>query len=282
MAKKLVIHDRGKRLSATQFEQLVGLLCPLAPGRLPLEYERFLRKYNGGRPEPAHFRWRDEHGERESEVYSFLGISPDLFDSGIVRVILNLRAFLPGNAIPIALLDYDILLLFVAGQRVGQIWLLSQSGVELEDGPEINPERVITFVRKSFPAFIKSLYHPRIPDPYSPVTIALDSPRVRGKRLEAILKSLGCKKWKYPGVLYSATPLPPAWHWPKFQTTSDVGGPAFLSVEKNRTYGYAPKFDERAPAHKMLRVNVTKSERSKCVRELMIALGDGAVLLDGE
>jgi predicted DNA-binding WGR domain protein len=114
---------------------------------------------------------------------------------------------------------------------------------------------------------------------YQPVTIALDSDRVRGKRLAAVLKSLGCTKWRCPGVR-SNPPDPPAWHWPKYKNTRDVGGPAFVSVEKNKTYGYSPKFDVRRRGHEMLLVGVTKSQRAACIRELTDALGEGAVLLN--
>ena len=137
------------------------------------------------------------------------------------------------------------------------------------------------FVSPSFSKFLESLYRQVVADPYHPMTIALDAPRVRGQRLATILQSLGCKKWKYPGNPRE-TVRRPAWHWPKYQSTGDVGGPAFLSLEKNRTYGFFPKFDERPEGHKMLVVNVTKSQRSACIRELTDALGKGAVLLGGD
>jgi hypothetical protein len=272
-------------LSAKQFSAIEFLLSPDAPG-LPPDYRNFMLKYNGGRPEPAHFKWRRQGGEwQTSEVYSFYGIDPGRLDeTGLdcVRATLNYRSWLPRFAIPIASLDLDNrLLLFTAGSREGQLWHWSASdaGTDLED---VDPERAISFVAKNFTRFLELLHQPVVRDPYEPKTFALDSPRVRGQRLEAILKSIGCKRWKYPGVIYSQTPLPTAWHWPKYESTQDVGGPAFLSVEKNRTYGYAPQFDERPAGHKMLCVNVTKRQRSRCLRELATALGDGAVLLDGD
>ena len=108
---------------------------------------------------------------------------------------------------------------------------------------------------------------------------ALDSPRVRGKQFEAIVKLLGCKRFKYIGVGRSKPPPPPAWEWPKYRRSGEDELPAFLSVEKNNTEGYAPHFDDRPKGHKMLCVDVTESQRSACIRELSKALGEGAELL---
>jgi hypothetical protein len=281
MAKKVTFHDVGKRLSAKQLRAVEHLLCPLSPG-LPLDYRRFILKYNGGRPEPAHFRWRQSGGEwQTSQVYAFYGIDPGRLDESsldCVRSTLQYRCWLPRDAISIASLELsgNLLLLYTAGPREGQIWYSNAS-----DFLDVDPELAVSFVAKNFARFLELLHQPVVRDPYEPKTFALDSPRVRGQRLEAILKSIGCKRKKYPGIS-SQTPLPTAWHWPKYESTQDVGGPAFLSVEKNRTYGYAPQFDERPAGHKMLCVNVTKRQRSKCLRELATALGEGAVLLDGD
>ena len=45
----------------------------------------------------------------------------------------------------------------------------------------------MSFVARNFDKFLNKLYQPVVRDPHEPKTFALDSPRVRGKRLEALL-----------------------------------------------------------------------------------------------
>jgi hypothetical protein len=280
MTNKITFRNTGHRLSAKQLTAVEPFLCSGA-GRLPSDYRRFLLQYNGGSPEPAHFRWKHKGKPQESEVQGLLGINPGRLDwpgMDCVRTILLHRFGLPKHAVPIANLDLeDLLLLFTDGHRKGQVWHWSATGAQLK-GWNLDPEKNIAFVARSFEAFLGALYRPAPTDPDEPVTIALDAPQVRGKQLAAILKSIGCTKWTYPGVRRSPG-LPPAWHWPKFKNSRDVRGAAFLSVEKNKTYGYSPKFDERPAGHKMLLVNVTKAQRFGCIRELTSALGERAVII---
>jgi hypothetical protein len=134
----------GQRLSARQLEAIEQLLCPEAPGRLPLAYRRFLLKHNGGRPEPAHFQWRDKDGEQDLEVHDFLGIDPGPLDApgmDCVRVTLQYRSLLPKYAIPVAHLELDgLLLLFTAGPA------RNRSGAGARVGPSW---RGVTSIRKT-------------------------------------------------------------------------------------------------------------------------------------
>src|SRR5262245_47792749 len=185
MANKVTFHDAGRRLSEKQLRAVEDLLCPEAPGRFPLAYRRFLLKHNGGRPEPAHFKMRDSDGKWESsEIYEFLGIDPGRLDGpGIVRTALIHRSQLPRYALPIADLDLDdLLLLFTAGPREGQVWRWSAGGAERQ-GWKLDPENNIAFVCGSFARLLKALHRPASAGSFEPIAFALDSPRVRGKRL---------------------------------------------------------------------------------------------------
>jgi hypothetical protein len=139
------------------------------------------------------------------------------------------------------------------------------------------PKPVTYHVADSFAELIRGLR--RAADVYEPATIALDGASVRGERLAKLLKSLGCKKHKFVGVR-SSRPLPPTWEWPKFKNFV-AGLTCWLSLEKNRTYGYAPKFGERPKGHPMLRVSVTPRQAEHCLAELMATLGADAKLLRG-
>ncbi len=290
MAKKKR-SSRSKRQAAARFPSLKFNWAgdPLSAATIsyfdfllnfPDDFKRFLRKSNGGTPDRADFTWQHPgRGPQESHVDRFFGIDTRPFgpDRGVdcIGAIVRFRDCLPQYCIPIAFVDRDDLLLtFVSGARAGQVWL--KLGVPPLVGEEHDREEGLYFVADSFAAFLNLLTKPE--DEYSPATFALDSPKVRGKQLEALLKSLGCKTFKYKGVLYSQTAPPPAWEWPKYKR-SQADDPAFLSVEKNHTLGHASKFDERPKGHKMLRVDVTKSQRTSCLKELAEALGDAAVRL---
>ncbi len=244
------------------------------------DHQKLLRKTNGGTPDRVDFTWQSPNAEpQESHLDNFLGIDNRPFgpdrQADIISVTLSYRDYLPTSALPIAYVDRDNLLLtFTSGPRHGQIWLLIWSPPFT--GEKYNCDDHVFFVADSLADFLNSLS--KTDDPYDPATIALDSPKVRGKQLATMLKTLGCKPFKYKGVT-SQTALPPAWQWPKYRRT-DEDSPAFLSVEKNHTYGYAPKCDERPTGHKMLRIDVTKSERRQCLRDLLELIGDHGKLVD--
>jgi hypothetical protein len=110
-----------------------------------------------------------------------------------------------------------------------------------------------------------------------PAAIALDKPSVRGKRFATILKRLGCKVHRLPGKPKIRIPT---WQWPKY-SSSIRGLRVWLQIEKNKTYGYASKFDARPAGHPILTLRVHPDEETKCIDELMLALGNGAKLLQG-
>lgn len=273
-------HPPKTSISAKQLTGIEQHLCPIS--RLPEEYRRYLLRTGGGSPRHTHFSFQWNTGEKQiSTLQRFLGIDIRLDEytprGCVVKETLRLRAWIPGDAIMIGWVDEDdLLLLYVSGDRAGQIWL--RTSLEIAgDGPL---EQSLHFVAKSFSAFCNRLHTPRIADPYAPCTIALDAPGVRGAKLARILECLGCERFGHPGVVSSSPRFLPAWIWQNYQNVPDPGGPAFLSIEKNRTMSYAAKYDARPIGHPVLRVSVTKTQRAACLKELLEALGPAAVRLD--
>lgn len=255
----------------------------LAPIRLPDEFRRFLLKHNGGAPSLRVFHWEHpENGDHEAHVDDLLGIDPRPLDdrsrrADCVSVTLGRRDVLPRYCIPIGFADRDdVLLLFTSGSREGQVWI--KYGEEAKPMPgesDLPPaEEALYFVADSFNAFLALLADEE--DPYHPIYFALDGRSVRGKQLEAKLEALGCKRFKYPGVMRSQRALPPMWEWPKYRR-SDGEGPATVSVEKNFTYGHAAKIGGRKKGHPILAVNASGDDRKACLKELEAALGKEAV-----
>jgi hypothetical protein len=146
----------------------------------------------------------------------------------------------------------DLLLLRLKGRQRGRIEL---KRMDVSN----DPAKGVFLVAKNFRSFVASLY--RGTDDFAPATFALDYPSVRGQ-------GLGCRK--------QLRQL--AWLWPKYHGRWK-DSPAWLEIEKNKTYDYSPKFDQRPAGHRMLLVTVTARHRSDCPHELANALGKGAALL---
>lgn len=267
-------------ISAEELNQLVGFFCQF---NLQPDHLAFMEKQNGGDPHPGIFKWHHpQKGKQESRVYSMFGLDPrspaDISrGADCISWTLNLRDELPRSSYVIGYADRDDpLLSFEHGPREGQIWIKHWDEVSpLVEKPS-TPEDGLYFVAGSFTDFLGLLY--RSDDDLSPAAIALDSKRLRGRSLKAILEKLGCTPESYDFVEYSATKLPPMWHWTKYRSMVR-GLKASLKVEKNKTFGYAPKFDQRDVGHPILCVSVHPRDQAKCIGELMAALGNGAVLL---
>lgn len=275
---RLKFEHAGKPLTTAELNYWASEL------RLTEEHQKLLKKSNGGRPDQEYFRWQRPQDELEVMCLDrFFGFDSSPFGPersiDCLGIMVRFRDYLPRYSVPVAALSSDDLLItFHLGPRAGQIWLFySPHHVDVDD-----PEDGIAFVANSLNEFLNMLTAPE--DPYDPITIALDSPKVRGKQLAILLKSVGCEVFKYKGVMYSQVALPPAWEWPNYRRAAggleETDLPAFLAVEKNLTYGYAPKCDLRKKGHPMLRINVTKSQRKKCVKELLGLLGEHAEVVD--
>jgi SMI1/KNR4 family protein SUKH-1 len=227
--------------------------------KLPEDYRRFLRQHNGGSPDKGVFKikgnseefWLDDllalHANAESQ--------PDipLFTSTHGK-------FVPHDCLIIgSVCRDDLLLLRLKGKHKGR--------VELKRMDESNdPALGVHPVAKNFKSFVASLY--RGSEDFEPATLALDHARVRGQKLVRILKTIGCRK----GHDHLT------WLWPKYQGRWK-NSPTWIELEKNKTYGYASKFDQRPIGHRMLRVTAAARHRHDCLRELAQALGKGAALL---
>jgi hypothetical protein len=92
------IHDAPGPLdevTLARFEKAIG-------ARLPEDYREFLRRYNGGQPEPGTFTFVERGHETESTVQFFLVVGPHEHH-GIQRTLRHLRAEgFPADLLPIA------------------------------------------------------------------------------------------------------------------------------------------------------------------------------------
>lgn len=237
---------------------------------LPEDYRRFLRQTNGGSPDKGCF---DCDAGKELWLDDLLPIEGDKPDEGSVSAVTRrCREFVPQDCLVIGFVCRDdLVLLRVRGRRKGQVDLKRMEEADVSRKGPVDPEAAVYPVAKNFAKFVASLS--KASDEFEPATFALDKPGVRGEKLDKVLKSLGCKKQRVSG-----SPSNPTWLWPKYQGRWK-DSPAWLEVEKNKTLGYAPKFDERPAGHLMLQISAAAPRRAECLRELAWALGAGAELL---
>lgn len=120
---------------------------------------RFLRKSNGGDPEPSIFRWsHPAEDEQHSHVDTPLGLDPSSLDDlarGVdgLHVALKFRGLLPGLSVPIGFADRDnVLLIFEHGPREGESGSRSRTRFHWEEYSD--PGVGMYFVAPSFNAFL--------------------------------------------------------------------------------------------------------------------------------
>jgi len=227
--------------------------------KLPEDYRKFLSKHNGGVPDKGIFKikgcteefWLDELFAVDADEES----QPD-----IPLITSTHGKFVPNDCLIIGTVCRDDLLLMrLKGKHRGRIEL---KRMDVSN----DPAKGVCLVAKNFKGFVASLY--RGSDDFEPASFALDHPSVRGQKLAKVLRAIGCRK-KHQQLV---------WLWPKYQGRWK-DSPVWLEIEKNKTYGYSPKFDQRPSGHRMLLVTVTARHRADCLRELANALGKGAALL---
>jgi len=219
----------------------------------------------------SHFRGRDYH------VGALPGIHPTHHDALTQRT-KTARGWeveqglfpLDGDGHAWLCLDYG-----KCGPRGEPVITHWEQGDPRVDAPD--PSNPTCRVADSFAELILGLR--RAADDFESATIALDGKQVLPPRLGKVLTSLGCKEHKYVGVK-SNTPLPRTWTWDKYKNFVR-GLPVWLTLEKNKTLGFAPKFEDRPQGHPMLRVSVTTKQADQCLAEVLSALGPEAVLLQG-
>jgi hypothetical protein len=227
--------------------------------KLPADYRKFLCKQNGGVPDKGLFKIKGN--SEELWLDELLAVAADAESQPDIPLFASTHGkFVPNDCLIIGTVCRDdLLLLRLKGKHRGRIEL-KRMDVSNDPAKGVHP------VAKNFKSFVASLY--RGSDDFEPATFALDHANVRGQKLVRALKAIGCRK--------QLRQL--AWLWPKYQGRLK-DSPVWLEIEKNKTYGYSPKFDQRPIGHRMLLVTVTARHRDDCLRELANALGKGAVLL---
>ncbi|HLP84541.1 MAG TPA: SMI1/KNR4 family protein [Phycisphaerales bacterium] len=143
---------KGKPTSEAEviaFEQRIG-------ATLPADYRAFLVTHNGGKPTTPYFSYPGADGKPDPTWvtrFGELGLSasdlnsieyrPDYYDDD-----------LPKDTVVIAhAASNDVVLLYVRGERAGQVWYKC-FGMCAEEGV---PEEQLYFVANSFDAFISML-----------------------------------------------------------------------------------------------------------------------------
>jgi len=225
--------------------------------KLPQDYRRFVCKHNGGVPDKGMFKIKGNN--EEFWLDELLAVDAGSYP-GIPLFTSTHGKFVPNDCLIIGTVCRDdLLLLRLKGKHRGRIEL---KRMDVSN----DPAKGVHSVAKNFKGFVASLY--RGSDDFEPATFALDHPSVCGQKLVKALKAIGCRK-KLRQLI---------WLWPKYQGRWK-DNPVWLEIEKNKTYGCSPKFDQRPIGHRMLLVTVTARHRGDCLRELANALGKGAALL---
>lgn len=270
--QRIKVTNRGPKLKAP-----FDLLHDWCLSRLGIEdYLEFLKKYNGGNPDPCHFRFIDAGSEAEDAVDTFHSFDPKTSHKSIS---LDLIAFhlrycdlLPKNSRIIAILRSEgYLLIYLHGERKGQIWRLSNPEHIREDD---DIENFLSFVAKSFTKFLELLF---TPEPTSiDYLFALDNTTVTLKHLQRKMAALGCKSRK------SFTKYVQEWQWPKYLlSTDDDDLPACINFGTNGKPGFAIPTPKRPPGHKMLRLSVINDATAKeSLKEFQKAMGESVTYLE--
>lgn len=152
----------GPKITRPQLSQMEPCLVSF---RLPADYRRFLLAHNGGIPRHVLFDWtHPEHGKQTSTVYDLLPFDPRPLDdinrkADVFRITLLYRDELPRDSVVIGFADRDDpLLLFVDGERGGQVWIKSWDEVWASRENPTPREDAVYFVAPSFRTFIDALY----------------------------------------------------------------------------------------------------------------------------
>jgi hypothetical protein len=154
------IEYTGPKIRTSQFSQLelsLGLV------ELPTDDLSFVLKHNGGAPRPNHFTYKGKGGKATSVwVANFLPLVVDPIEnlhSNVIGMLLRLRRDIPAECLPIgfAVRD-DPILLYIDGNRSGQIWLKDFDQVEMRaDRKPTPPTKAIYFLAPSFNDFLGKL-----------------------------------------------------------------------------------------------------------------------------
>lgn len=121
--------------------------------KLPEDYRNFLKKYNGGYPQPDGFDFAN--GEDGSSVDKFLEIS-DSVNESIVEYFNNYKSRIPENYLPIAKDPGGNLILIGVNNTEPKVYYWDhENETEEDDIPNMNNMHLIAC---SFKEFIDNLY----------------------------------------------------------------------------------------------------------------------------
>jgi hypothetical protein len=128
--------------------------------QLPPSFRKFLRDYNGGVPDPRHFRW-GRGAYQDSSVRFFFHLWSEK-PADPYSIEWNLATYqgederIPRDLLPIASDEGgNRVCIGITGTRRGKIFFWDH-----ERESESNPDSAVKQVKPSFPAFIKSLHTP--------------------------------------------------------------------------------------------------------------------------
>jgi hypothetical protein len=159
---------RGPRVTNAKLKKLeVGV-----GRRLPEGYRNFMLRYNGGVPKDGFFIFERKRGRWEwSWVDDFRPIATEAREAlNLETAMADYVGRIPGDALPIGhAAGGQVILLFVRGERRGQIWLKDEDAAVGDD-----PDEATYCLARSFAEFVRSLG----PDPGED---ALRSPKPPGR-----------------------------------------------------------------------------------------------------
>ena len=125
--------------------------------RLPDDYRRFLLQFNGGRPHPRYFEFKDHEGG--SSVHSFLGFNED-YNRNLVKKLQMFKDRLPARFFPVAYDDGgNQICLSISGNDRGKVYFWDhelQADQTVGESPE-NADNIM-LVADSFEEFLNGLH----------------------------------------------------------------------------------------------------------------------------
>ncbi|MBZ2401119.1 SMI1/KNR4 family protein [Erwinia amylovora] len=144
-----IIHDSKGVVSEQELVKLENLLGI----NLPKDYRGFLKKHNGGYPEPDGFDFAS--GDDGSSVDKFFGISDSKTES-IFEYYSTYKDRIPGNYFPVAKDPGGSLILVEIGRDTSSVYFWDHES-EAEDG-DIPGMDNVHLISPSFDEFIDNLY----------------------------------------------------------------------------------------------------------------------------
>lgn len=131
----------------TSFEQEHSL-------KLPDEYRDFLKQHNGGRPEPASFRYTNPNLEDPTSIVNRLaGINSEHFDT-LQKYLIITEGWIHRSLLPIGI-DWfgNYICIKLIGEDIGKIYFWHH-----EEAGEAVHEKNIYFIANGFNEFLNNLY----------------------------------------------------------------------------------------------------------------------------